>query len=263
ETSSGWQQVNFGSPVAITANTTYVASYHTNVGHYSADENYFASRGVDSPPLHALANGADGPNGVYAYSASSVFPSSTYNSTNYWVDVLFAASGGGGTGPSVTSVSPANAATGVMTGTSVTATFSQAMDASTINNTTFRLLDPSNSPVAASVTYNSTTQTATLTPSAPLSFSTKYNGVVQGGSSGVKDSSGNALAADFTWSFTTWSGSCPCSIWSSSAVPGTPDSGPDSAVELGVKFRSDVGGFITGVRFYKGTGNTGTHVGNL
>ena len=35
ETASGWQQVNFATPVAITANTVYVASYHTNVGHYN------------------------------------------------------------------------------------------------------------------------------------------------------------------------------------------------------------------------------------
>ena len=52
-------------------------------------------------------------------------------------------------------------------------------------------------------------------------------------------------------------------IWPSTAVPGTVDGGPDSAVELGVKFRSDVAGSITGIRFYKATANTGTHVGNL
>ena len=41
------------------------------------------------------------------------------------------------------------------------------------------------------------------------------------------------------------------------------DGGPDSAVELGVKFKSDVAGTITGIRFYKAAANTGTHVGNL
>jgi hypothetical protein len=46
-------------------------------------------------------------------------------------------------------------------------------------------------------------------------------------------------------------------------VPGVADSGPDSAVELGVKFQSDVAGKIAGIRFYKATANTGTHVGNL
>jgi hypothetical protein len=67
ETASGWQQVNFSSPVAITASTVYVASFHSTVGHYSYDQNYFASKGMDSIPLHALANGISGFNGVYAY----------------------------------------------------------------------------------------------------------------------------------------------------------------------------------------------------
>jgi hypothetical protein len=61
-----------------------VASYHTNVGHYSADQNYFATA-VSSPPLQFLA----GPNnGVYGYGARA-FPGNSYNSTNYWVDVVF------------------------------------------------------------------------------------------------------------------------------------------------------------------------------
>ena len=77
ETESGWQQVNFATPVAITANTVYVASYHTNAGHYSYDGNYFASAGADNPPLQALANGVSGSNGVYAYAVGSVFPDQT------------------------------------------------------------------------------------------------------------------------------------------------------------------------------------------
>jgi len=89
ETASGWQQMLLAAPVAITSNTVYVASYHANSGHYSADANYFASEGVDSPPLHALADGVSGGNGVYAYGTSSTFPAQTYNAANYWVDVAF------------------------------------------------------------------------------------------------------------------------------------------------------------------------------
>lgn len=89
ETASGWQQVNFSTPVAITANTVYVASYHTNVGRYSVTENYFTSAGYDNPPLHALRDGASGGNGVYALGANTIFPTSTYHATNYWVDVVF------------------------------------------------------------------------------------------------------------------------------------------------------------------------------
>jgi sulfur relay (sulfurtransferase) complex TusBCD TusD component (DsrE family) len=89
ESASGWQQVNFASPVTIAANTVYVASYHVNSGHYSADLSYFTSKGVDNPPLHALTNGVSGANSVYAYGASSAFPNQTWNAANYWVDVVF------------------------------------------------------------------------------------------------------------------------------------------------------------------------------
>jgi hypothetical protein len=88
ETNSGWQQVSFSTPVAIAANTVYVASYHTNVGSYSADGGYFATTGVDSPPLHALASAVSGGNGLFAYGATQ-FPTQTFNATNYWVDVMF------------------------------------------------------------------------------------------------------------------------------------------------------------------------------
>jgi hypothetical protein len=56
---------------------------------------------------------------------------------------------------------------------------------------------------------------------------------------------------------------CPCSVWSGSATPAVPSQGDPNAVELGVKFRADVNGYISGIRFYKGPSNTGTHVGNL
>ena len=92
EAASGWQQADFTAPVAITANTVYVASYHTNAGRYSDDPNYFTSKGVDNAPLHALAAGVSGANGVYAYGPASVFPNQDWNSSNYWVDVVFSTS---------------------------------------------------------------------------------------------------------------------------------------------------------------------------
>ena len=100
ETTSGWQQVSFSSPVPITPNTTYVVSYHAPKGHYTQTEAYFYPQPaappewgttVDSPPLHAFraseTNG--GMSGVYAYSSGSSFPTSTYNAENYWVDPIF------------------------------------------------------------------------------------------------------------------------------------------------------------------------------
>jgi Domain of unknown function (DUF4082)/Bacterial Ig domain len=93
ETSSGWQEVDLTSPVAINANTTYIASYHAPQGNYAASTDYFALGGFDNPPLHALGDGVDGPNGVYNYGPSGgLFAGGgpyTYRSSNYWVDVLF------------------------------------------------------------------------------------------------------------------------------------------------------------------------------
>jgi len=78
------------------------------------------------------------------------------------------------------------------------------------------------------------------------------------------DDSGNQEAPGASISVSVVAGRCPCpSIWSASTVPAVPDADDSSPVELGLKFRSDVDGFVKGVRFYKGLGNSGTHVGNL
>ena len=92
ESASGWQQLLFASPVAITANTTFVASYLAPKGHYSDTAAGFASSGVTNPPLSALANSVSA-DGVYVYGASNAFPTNTYHATNYWVDVLFEPTG--------------------------------------------------------------------------------------------------------------------------------------------------------------------------
>jgi hypothetical protein len=89
ETASGWQQVTFATPVAITANTVYVASYHANGGRYSVDQGYFANTGINNVPLYALRDGESAGNGVYKYGTGSIFPNNTFSSSNYWVDVLF------------------------------------------------------------------------------------------------------------------------------------------------------------------------------
>jgi hypothetical protein len=143
----------------------------------------------------------------------------------------------------------------VATNTTVTATFNESVVASTIS---FVLKDSSNNTVASTVSYNDTNHTATLTPNAPLANSLTYTATV----SGAQDANGNSMAAPVTWSFTTI-GTGPFTIWSSSATPTNVDIADPNAVELGVKFRSDVAGQISGIRFYKSAANTGVHVGNL
>jgi hypothetical protein len=89
ESASGWQQVNFSTPVSIAADTVYIASYHCPAGHYSEDVNYFATSGVDRAPLHLLVNGVSGGNGVYSYGAAGTFPTQAWKAANYWVDLMF------------------------------------------------------------------------------------------------------------------------------------------------------------------------------
>jgi Domain of unknown function (DUF4082)/Bacterial Ig-like domain len=266
ESTAGWQQVDFPTPIAITANTTYIASYHTTTGHYSASPAYFASAGMDTPPLHALRN-VTSPNGVYRYGPTG-FPSSSYNSTNYWVDVVFNTTIGGNdtTPPTVVAMTPAQGATGIGTATPVVVTFNEPLDPATVNTSTFELREGANL-VPSSVTYDAPTRTATLTPTDALAYGTTYTAWVRGGGADprVKDFAGNALAADRTTSFTTVAlTACPCNLWpAGSGVPAIADSGDANAVELGVKFSADSSGFITGLRFYKSAANTGTHIGNL
>jgi hypothetical protein len=88
ESASGWQKVTFATPVAIAADTTYVAGYHAPNGHYSITPAAFSSSGVANPPLSALADNVSS-NGVYVYSGVAAYPTNTFNAGNYWVDVLF------------------------------------------------------------------------------------------------------------------------------------------------------------------------------
>ena len=111
------------------------------------------------------------------------------------------------TAPKVSFATPTG--TGVARGTNVTATFSEAMDAATINTTTFKLLKAgSTNKVGAALTYNAATQQAVLDPNSSLAAGTKYKAVV---TIGAEDLAGNALDQkpkkagnqQKTWTFTT------------------------------------------------------------
>lgn len=249
ETASGWQTLTFTSPVSIQPNTPYIASYHTTTGHYSADTGYF-SQTLDAWPLHAPSN----TNGVYAYGASQ-FPSQTYGATNYWVDVVYNSQYVSAVTPAVAAVTPTSGATGIPLATAVSAGFNKDVVGSSIQ---FSLAGPNGASVAGSTTYNSTTYTAIFTPSSPLSSNTTYTATVQG----ATDPGGATMAGPYTWSFTTHE-PCPCSLFASTAAPTTFATSDVSSVELGVRFSSDVSGYINGVRYYKASTNTGTHTGSL
>ena len=103
------------------------------------------------------------------------------------------------TAPEVISTVPKADGTEVGRTTNVTATFSEDMDASSINGETFMLFKQgSTTKIAASVSYNATTYTATLNPSKSLRSGATYKAVV---TTGAKDVAGNPLAQQKVWFF--------------------------------------------------------------
>ncbi|HZL27128.1 MAG TPA: Ig-like domain-containing protein [Acidobacteriaceae bacterium] len=104
------------------------------------------------------------------------------------------------TRPTVISTVPANLAPGVPLNQVVSATFSEAMNAATINSATFTLAGPGATAVAGQVAYASVGNTATFTPTANLVANTLYTATI---TTGVTDLAGNALAVNHVWTFTT------------------------------------------------------------
>jgi len=274
ETDLGWQQLLFASPVFVQANQTYVASYHTDVGRYSVNRTYFLgqfSSFFTRPPLRAIVDGDDGPNGVFKYGDHS-FPTETFLQSNYWVDVVFTPGAPSDeVPPVVTSRSPLPNATGVQLTANISATLSEAIDPATLTQATFEIKETlSGAPVTAVVLLDPSWRIATLDPNLPLANSTSYTVTLRGGPGGVHDATGNPMAADVTWSFTTEAPVvCPCTIWPASAVPTILPNNTDDqqavaqGIELGVKFQADRTGTITGIRFYKAAANLGAHTGTL
>ncbi|MFC7533549.1 DUF4082 domain-containing protein [Actinoplanes sp. GCM10030250] len=258
ETATGWQTATFATPIAITAGTTYVASYYAPNGRYAVDEGTFASSGVENAPLTALRDGEDGSNGVYRYGSGGGFPSSSWQASNYWVDVVFTPGAvvPDTTPPAVTATNPVSGASGVGVTSTVSATFNEALQ----TGTAALSVSAGGTAVSGTTAYNATTRMVTFTPGS-LAASTSYTATV----SGARDTAGN-LMAPVSWSFTTAApggSGCPCSIWAATATPATAAASDNSAVEVGVRFRSSTAGYITGLKFYKGNGNSGTHTGSV
>lgn len=99
--------------------------------------------------------------------------------------------------PTVTSKTPASNATSVERNAVIEFTFSEEMEASTVNNTTFLLKQGSN-VIEGDIAY--TEVTAVFTPTETLSAGTIYNAVI---TTGVEDLAGNAMAEEVEWTFTT------------------------------------------------------------
>ena len=242
ESTTGWQTLTFAQPVAITKNTPYVVSYRAANGHYSATVNGFGS-GIDRPPLHVTSQG-----GAYSYSDS--FPGNV-SSASYLVDVVFEK---GLPTLAFTSQDPAPGAVGVARGTSIDLQFSAPLAAGYSVRLSAGATD-----LAGTTTQSSDGTRVTFRPSALLPADTLLTVRV----TNVTSAEG-AVMADQSWTFRTRAPETPDhqTLFGDQvpAVSATPDG---SSVEVGAAFRPNVSGAITKLRFFKGPGNLGTHVGSL
>ncbi len=100
--------------------------------------------------------------------------------------------------PTISSTSPATASTGVSVNTTIAVTFSEPIDATSVNASTFDVVDSGGHAVAGVV--SSSGATATFAPNAPLAYLTTYTATV---TRGIKDVAGKPLADDHAWRFTS------------------------------------------------------------
>ena len=167
--------------------------------------------------------------------------------------------------PTVVSTTPTNAANGVAPSISPTVTFSRAMDGASINASSLTFAPEGGAAVAATVTYDPATLTATLTPAAALAAGTDY----------VLSLSSAIRAADHVAILPTTSGfrtaGTAYRLFSSALRPlltglssanGRPGPGPFS-LELGVKITVSEPEVVHALRYYKSPGETGTHTARL
>lgn len=256
ETASGWQEVTFSSPISVTANTTYVASVTMANNHYIATPNFFTSNFVNGP-LTAPTGG----NGVFG--TGGEFPDNdSPNDANYWIDVSFFDE----TQPQVNTSTPSNGSSDVQPGETLSATFDQNMDSSTLNSSTFTVKDSLNNSVAGAFSYSDSTKTVTFIATNGFAANTTYTVTIEGGSGTVaKNAVGIALGSDFSWSFTTsTTNACPCSLKDRVGPSGSSTNDDTGQLELGVKVKPTTNGYITAIRFYKPiTSTETTHTGKI
>ncbi len=120
--------------------------------------------------------------------------------TANYVWTFTAAAGPDLTPPTVISTIPANAATNVPINQAVAATFSKALNPTTLNAASYTLQGPGGAAVAGLVTYAAIGDTATFTPTATLAPNTLFTATL---TTMITDLAGNALASNYVWTFTT------------------------------------------------------------
>ena len=153
--------------------------------------------------MSAPADGDGGANGLYLYTSAPAMPTESWDSSNYWVDVVFMPDDV--TPPTVATPVPASGSCNFPCQAPMSAVFSEPLDSTTVDANTVELRGPGDVPVAAGIHYDSASRTISLSPVQALADTTTYTVILHGGSAGprLRDLASNALAADVTWSFKT------------------------------------------------------------
>ena len=139
------------------------------------------------------------------------------------------------------STDPASDATGVAVNAAINATFSEAMDPSTITTANVTVTGPGGTPVTGTVAYLAASNTATFTPAGHLAVSTLYTATI---TTGATDLAGNALGSNHVWSFTTaatQTGQAPIDLGSASAFAVLAGSTVTNVSGVGTVITGDVG----------------------
>ena len=243
ETASGWQQQVLGTPLIVQANTTYVVSVNVQ-------SNYpYTGSGLASPIVNGdISSIADGNNGVYAN--AGVFPSGSFQSSNYFRDIVFVADGFGPSAKLALSASAANAQTG--TPVTYTATVQDAEGnkiATATNQITFSVSGVAGSfspasPISATAGIATTKFTASTVGAATITAAA--NGLTSASTSLAVASSSGVSQTLFT-----------------TQTPMSPNVTDGVPYELGMKFVLARSGKITAIRYWKAPSDSGTHVGRI
>jgi len=235
ETISGWQSAALSSPLAIQANTTYVVSVNANA-YYAATAGGLASAVVNGN----LSSVADGANGLFG--TRGVFPTGSYQNTNYFRDVSFAAT----------------SQTVKMSGDNQVGAPGTALPGPLVAE----VLDPNGNPVSGvTMTFTVTGGGGSVSPASVLTNASGQASAVLTLGSGAGTNTVQAAAAGAgSVSFRAVAQQDTVFVSQTPAVPNATD---HVAYELGMKFQSSGPGQITAIRYWKAASETGTHTGRI
>ena len=246
-TGQGWEEAALTTPIQLTANQEYVTTTHIANAFYAVTSRVFANGSISVSPLTALGS-------VYRYGAGGIMPTSSYQGENYFADVKFetGAPAVDITPPVVLTRTPSAGMAGVEPNSQVSLTFDEQIQ----NGAALALTTSSGSAITGTTTWDASTLTLTFKPGSSLPLGE----ILTVTPSGIRDLSGNVATVP-TWSFTVRA-VAGTSVFGL-ALPQVPSANDTAAVEVGTKITPAADGVITGIRYYKGSANTGTHVGRI